>query len=243
MTLVCTEPKKINQGFITEANHFESLKLIFGEKNVSEPKNSGGGSDFIVMHNDQVVTFESKTSNTDIYDAGVLNMFSNGYIYNASAFLTNTHINQMETWVNDNIDQVVNYTIAANTDIIPHQIDKELYNQIKADKKLIHIVAKEPLNNIVEESFVKSKNKFAKANYVIIGDLVYRVSDKQELNPLGLDIPVLNGDDIDMTTIRTARSGSKDGKATVTMRVQFKMHKQLKDTDFKLSTLKESLNI
>lgn len=231
---------KQNAGFVTEANHFEQLKLIF--KNVSEPKNSGGGSDFTVIHDNKVITFESKTSNTDIFDSGVVQMFANGYIYNASAFLNNTHISQLESWIKHDIQQVIDYTQAANTQIIPHQIEKDLYNQIKQDKKLINITSKDPLDNIVEESFTKSKNKFVKANYIIIGDNIYCVSDKKDLNPLNLNCPVLNKDDIQSTTIRTARSGSKNGKATVSIRTQFRMNKELKPTDVKLSFLKEIIN-
>lgn len=242
MTQVSTE-KKTNQGFITEASHFDQLKLVFGAENVSAPKNAGGGSDFIVIHKDDVITFESKTANTDIYDAGVINMFANGYIYHASSFLTNTHINQMESWIKGDICQVMDYTTAANTNVIPHQIEKDLYNQIKADKKLIHILSKDPLDEIVEHSFTKSRNKFVKANYIIVGDLIYRVSDKPDMDPLKLEAPILDADDIACTSIRTARSGSKDGKASVTLRTQFKMNKILKETDFRLSTLKDSLNI
>lgn len=243
MTQVNTEDKKQNQGYITEASHYDTLKLVFGAENVSAPKNAGGGSDFIVIHNSDVITFESKTANTDVYDAGVINMFANGYIYHASSFLTNTHINQMETWVQDNLTQVMDYTVAANTNSIPHQIEKDLYNQIKAEKKLIHIVSKDPLDDIVEHSFTKSKNRFVKANYIIIGDLIYRVSDRPEMDPLQISAPILDGSDIAYTSIRTARSGSKNGKSSVTLRAQFKMNKTLKETDFRLSTLKDSLNI
>jgi hypothetical protein len=234
---------KTNQGYITEESHFDTLKFVFGSDNVSAPKNAGGGSDFIVIHNNDVITFESKTANTDVYDAGVINMFSNGYIYHASSFLTNTHIDQMETWVQDNIGQVMDYTLAANTISIPHQIEKDLYNQIKADKKLINIVSKDPLDNIVEHSFTKSKNRFVKANYIIVGDLIYRVSNNPDMDPLQFAAPILDESDITYTSIRTARSGAKDGKASVTLRVQFKMNKTLKETDFRLSTLKDSLNI
>ncbi len=242
MTQVSTE-KKQNQGFITEASHFDQLKLVFGANNVSAPKNAGGGSDFIVMYNDDVVTFESKTANTDIYDAGVLNMFSNSYIYHASSFLTNTHVNQLESWIKNDMYQVIDYTTAANTNVIPHQIEKDLYNEIKAEKKLIHILSKDPLDEIVEHSFTKSKNKFVKANYIIVGDLIYRVSNKRDMDPLKLEAPILDADDIASTSIRTARSGSKNGLASVSIRVQFKMNKTLKETDFRLSTLKDSLNI
>lgn len=238
-----TSNTKINAGFVTEENHYDKLTLIFGNGNVSAPKNSGGGSDFIVTHKDQIITFESKTSNTDIYDAGVINMFANGHIFHASAFLTNTHIEQIETWVQNEIGQVIDYTTAANTNSIPHIIEKDLYNEIKAEKKLINIVSKSALNNIVEDSFIKSKNRFVKANYIIIGDLIYRISDNPNLDPLKLEAPVLNEEDIAMTSVRTARSGSKNGRANVTIRTQFKMNKELKPTEHRLSTLKDSLNI
>lgn len=230
--------KKINQGFITEANHYDKLVMSFGKGNVSAPKNSGGGSDFIVNTSNGIVTFESKTSNTDIYDAGVVNMFSNGYMFFASPFLSNTHIEQMEKWVSNNIDGVKQYCEAASTDRLPHSIHKDTFNQIKGDNKLIHIMEKEPLRGIVEASFIKSHNKFAKANYIIIGESVYCVSNEAHMNPLNLPAPVLDDDDINYTSIRTARSGSRDdGMCSVTLRVQYKMHKEVKESSVTLDSL------
>lgn len=228
----------INQGFITEANHFEALKISFGDDRVSEPKNSGGGSDFIVITDEVgVVTFESKSANTDVFDAGVINMFSNGMIFHVSSFLSNTHVAQVEQSIRDNFFQVADYTKAANTNVIPHSIETELYNSIKAEGKLIHIIEKKPLHNIIEESFIHGKNKFVKANYVIIDQSVYCISDRPELDPLNLreqGAHVLNDEDIDTYSLRTARGGSRNGKASVTVRLQYRLKRKLPPSRIKL---------
>ena len=233
---------KINQGFITEASHFESLKIAFGD-NVSEPKNSGVGSDFIVINDDRVVTFESKTSNTDICDAGCVSVFANGMIFGASSFLTNKHILELESVISTNIHQIIDYTKLANTETIPHSIDVSLYNDIKAGGKLVHIIDKNPLTNIVEDSLTKSKNNFVKANYIIFDTNVYCVSDRDEYDPLNLKqygAAVLNDEHIDAVTLRTARNGSKNGKASVTMRVQYRFKKTLPITNVKLTDIQSN---
>jgi len=239
MTLKLTEPKQ-NQGFITEANHYEQLTYIFGNENVSTPKNSGGGSDFIVMHKDQIITFESKTSNTDICDAGCVSLFSNGSIYTASSFLTDTNIRELESMITNNISQVIDYTSLAQTDRIPHVIDVNLYNDIKNSDKLIHITNDKPLTNIVEETFLKSKNRFVKANYIIFNDNIFCISANPVYDPLHLQsygAPVLNVEHIDKVFIRSGRGGSRKGKASVTARVQYKFARYLPETKVKLSDI------
>lgn len=224
-------------GFETEANHYEQLKYIFGEDSVSSPKGGSNGSDFIVNHNNQIITFESKSANTDIYDAGTIGIFSCGSIFKASPFLKDNHIAQLEAKLADNIQQVREYSEAANTNVIPHVIDKELYNNIKADGKLIYIKT-DPIDNIVEDSFIHSKNKFVKANYVIVDDNIYCVSDKEELDPLHLQhfgATVLNNDAINHFHIRSSRGSSRNGVTSVNLRLQYRMFNKLPTTNVRLS--------
>ena len=225
-----TTTTKINKGYQTEEIHYQVLKETFGEHAVSKPKGAAGGSDFIVVHDDKVVTFESKSHGKDMFDAGTLSVYANGMIYCASAFLTNNHITQISYAIEKNMHQVQDYTSLANTNSIPHIIHKEIYNDIKKAGKLINIVTKEPLENIIESSFHQGKNAFAKAHYLIIDKSVYCISDKKELDPLNLlhyGAEVLNDAHIDNFTIRSSRGGSKGDYASCCMRVYFKLKKDI----------------
>lgn len=225
-----------NKGFQTEQDHYASLSELFDW--VSVPKFSGGGSDFQVVSDSKIVTFESKSSNNDIFDAGVISIFSNGCIFNASNFLSNTHVSQLQTLIQANISQVIDYTKAANTNTIPHMTTKDRFNDIKADNKLIHIRSPEPLNNIIEASFVKSSNEFVKANYIVIDKNVYCISDRPELDPLGLQsygAAILDDSCISYTTVRCGRTGSgRTGRVSVNVRVQYRLNKILPETKVKL---------
>ena len=140
-------------GFETEKTHYSLLCDKFGIDNVSVPNGSSNGSDFRVNHNDSIITFESKSSSKDINDAGCISIYANGMIFYASSFLSNTNIKQIESSIKLNFDQIVDYTTMANTNMIPHMIDKELFVDIKEAGKIVQIVTHEPLNNIVENSF------------------------------------------------------------------------------------------
>lgn len=223
--------KSINKGFITEADHFESLKISFD--NVSEPKGSGGGSDFIAIHDDRVISFESKTSNTDVFDAGVVSILHDGLMVGSSGFLSNNNIIQINNVIRDNLSTIQDYTQLANTNCVPHIINIEDYNNIKKQNKLVHIISKDPLENIIENSFLKSNNTFIKANYIIFDKLVYCISKNPDYDPLNLQsfgAAVLTDDDIDYFTIRTARSGTRNNRASVSMRIQFRLKNNLPKT-------------
>lgn len=229
---------KINQGFVTEQEHYKKLSSKF--EYVSPPKNSGGGSDFLVVHKGIQATFESKTSNTDIFDAGVLNTFSNGHIFNASNFLVNTHIVQLQDLISTNLSQLQDYLNVVKADAFPHAIDVERYNEAKRNGKLIHLMTDEPLKDIIEHSFKKTHNMFVKANYVVIDDRVYLVSADPIMDPLKLrdkGAIILDDGCIDKVSIRTARSGTRNGRTSVSLRTQFRLHKQLPETQVTLEDL------
>jgi hypothetical protein len=221
---------KENAGVQTEANHYKALVNTFGIDNVSNPKGSSGGSDFTVKLSNTIITFESKTSNTDIFDAGVIGVDKNGMIFNASCFLSNSQFSLVENLIQNNMDQLIEYTSSANVFSIPHVIDKDLFNDIKKNGSLIHMVEKAPLTNIIEQSFCYSHNTIKKANYLLIDNSVFLVSAKPGLDPLGLagfGAALLTDNDISMYSLRTARSGSKNGKASVTLRLQYRLNKNL----------------
>jgi hypothetical protein len=224
-----------NQGFVTEQTHYEILSNIFDY--VSPPKNSGVGSDFLVVADGTVATFESKTSNTDIFDFGVMNVFANGFIHSTSSFLSNNQVEQLQGIMHQNVDKLAEYTSAANTLVIPHVIPKTDYDRIKADRKLVHIVAPEPVESMIESSMTKSTNMFIKANYLAIGDRLFLTSENPDLDPLGLrnfGAPVLDNSHIDYMSIRTARAGARGDKCSVSMRVQFRLKKDLPESKVRL---------
>lgn len=227
-----------NQGFVTEQAHYDHLSSVF--EFVTPPKNSGGGSDFLVIHKGLQATLESKTSNTDIFDAGVLNAFSNGHIYNASSFLLNPHIKQLQGLLQANLDCLKTYADMTGEVSFPHTIPVSVYEDVKAKKSLIHICSNEPLPGIIEASFLKTYNRFIKANYIVIGESVYCISQDERLDPLGLmdkGAAVLTDECIDKVTIRSARSGTRKGMTTVTLRAQFRLNKQLPETKVTLKDL------
>lgn len=224
-----------NQGFVTEQAHYDHLSSVF--EFVTPPKNSGGGSDFLVVHKGIQATFESKTSNTDIFDAGVLGAFSNGQIYDSSAFLLNPHITQLQNLLKQNLNVVQDYLDCVGANTFPHTIAIADYEQAKAQKKLIHLMTDQPLAGIIEASFLQTYNKFVKANYVVIGDSVYCVSKAPELDPLKLldkGAAVLDDSCINKVSIRSARSGTRNGRSTVALRTQFRLYKNLPETQVTL---------
>lgn len=231
--------KTINKGFLTEETHYQHLRNNF--EYVTPPKNSGGGSDFVVFHNGARIAFESKTSNTDIFDAGVVSIFANGHIKDASYFLANNHLDDLQRMFHLNIEQVHKYVELTGATEIPHSIPVSLFDDVKAQKKLIHITTNNVLNGIVEQSFTKSHNGFIKANYIVVGDNVFCMSDKRVFDPLSLidrGAPVLGDDHINTVHVRSARSGTRsNGLVSVTMRTQFRMHKDLPESPVKLSEL------
>jgi len=228
-------------GFDTEKTHYSLLCDRFGIDNVSLPNGSSNGSDFRVNSGHAgIITFESKSSSKDINDAGCISIYANGMIFYASSFLSNTNIKQIESSIKLNFDQIVDYTTMANTNMIPHMIDKELFVDIKEAGKIVQIVTHEPLNNIVENSFKKSDNFFLKANYLILDKDVYCISNNINLDPLNLiskGSPILGNEHLEKYTIRTARGGSKNGKASVTMRVQYLFKRDLDSSPIKLENL------
>ncbi len=231
--------KSTNQGYITEDDHYKQLSGMF--EYVTDPKNSGGGSDFLIIHKGIQATIESKTSNTDIFDAGVLSMMANGQIIGASSFLLNGHVKKLQHMVNENIDQIKEYVNLTGARALPHTITVEKFNDIKNQKKLIHICGSDPLEGIIESSFLKTYNKFIKANYIVIGDNVYCVSASRSLDPLKLldkGAAILDDSCINKVTIRSARSGTRNGIVSVAMRAQFRLNKMLPETAVKLSTLR-----
>lgn len=220
-----------NQGFVTEQAHYDHLSQVF--EFVTPPKNSGGGSDFLVVHKGLQASFESKTSNTDIYDAGVLGTFANGMIYDSSSFLLNPHVTQLQNLIQANLDKVQDYLKEVGMSTFPHTIPVEDYERAKAQKKLVHLMTDEPLSGIIEASFLQTYNKFVKANYVVIADRVYCVSRAPELDPLKLlekGAAVLDDSCINKVSIRSARSGTRKGRSTVALRTQFRLHKDLPET-------------
>lgn len=227
-----------NQGFVTEQAHYDHLSSVF--EFVTPPKNSGGGSDFLVVHKGIQASFESKTSNTDIFDAGVLGTFSNGQIYDSSAFLLNPHVNQLQNLIKDNLDKVQDYLNEVGATTFPHTIPVEDYERAKAQKKLIHLMTDKPLPGIIEASFLQTYNRFVKANYIVIGEAVYCISHAPELDPLKLldkGAAILDDSCINKVSIRSARSGTRKGRSTVALRTQFRLHKQLPLTRVTLKDL------
>lgn len=236
MTFLTTS--KINQGFITEENHYQALIKQFDY--VTPPKNSGVGSDFMVVRNGVRATFESKTSNTDIFDAGVLGTFSNGHIYDASNFLVNNHIVQLQGLINDNLGQLKEYLKVVKEDMFPHAIDVSVFNQAKQEGALVHMMTKEPLKNIIEQSFKKTHNLFVKANYIVVDERVYLVSSDKDMDPLGLrdrGAAILTDDCIDTVSVRTARSGARNGRTSVALRAQYRLKRVLPDTEVTLHNI------
>lgn len=234
-----TKTTKLNQGFVTEETHYQHLQKVFDY--VTPPKNSGGGSDFVVFHKNTRAAFESKTSNTDIFDAGVVGIFANGHIKDASYFLANNHLDDLQREFHLNLDQVSDYVKLTGATEIPHSIPVEVFETVKAEKKLINITTKNILSGIVEQSFTKSHNGFIKANYIVIGDNVFCMSDKDVFDPLGLrarGAPVLGDEHINNVIIRSARSGTRsNGMVSVAMRAQFRLYKDLPVSHVKLSEL------
>ena len=229
---------KINAGFVTEQAHYDILQTKF--EYVTPPKNSGGGSDFLVVHKGLRATFESKTSNTDIFDAGVLNTFSNGHIFGASSFLVNTHIQQLQGLVDANLSTVQDYLKIVGAHSFPHTINVAEYDKAKKERKLVHLMTEDPLKNIIEHSFRKTSNMFVKANYIVIDDRVYMVSEDPVMDPLALrkqGAAILDDSCIDKVSVRTARSGTRNDRTTVTLRAQFRLNKQLPETKVTLKDL------
>lgn len=227
----------MNAGFKTEERHYQALVTAFGIDNVTAPRGSGNGSDFIVVSNNQIVTFESKTSNTDIFEAGCISAFSNCMIYNVSSFLSNNCIQQVSDMISKNKDQFIDYINASNVSAFPHVIHKDLFNDIKSQGKLVQMSEKVPLSNIIEDSFC-GKNSYPKANYIIINNSVFLTSNNAALDPLGLKsygAVVLNDDHIDKFTLRSARGGSRNGKVSVTLRLQYNLKRQLPISKIRLS--------
>jgi len=221
---------KTNQGFITEETHYQILKDKFDW--ISDPKGSGGGSDFTVSLKGQIVTFESKTANTDAFDAGVISAYANGQIYNLSSFLTDRHYQQLQQLLNKNKNQFEDYVNIAKVDAFAHSIDRTVFEEIKAEKKLIQIRTDNPLDNILSASFDKSDNQFKKANYMIIGDNIYLPHTSVDpLNLVPRGAAILDGSCIADSWIRSARSGTnKNGRVSVSLRSQFRLFKQLPET-------------
>jgi hypothetical protein len=231
-----TTANKENKGFQTEANHYSVLSQKYAY--ASSPKNSCTGSDFVVIAaNCAWASFESKTSNTDIFEFGSLSVFANGMIFNASTHLSNTHLQCLQQQLSLNQPQLDAFTDHMGISSFPESVHVSDYNRAKDAGKLIHLRFPAPASTI-DTALKKSNNAFVKAHYLLISDNVYRIAGLAD--PLGLaerGAGIVTDNDIDYMTIRTARNGSKNGKSTVTIRVQFRLKRILPNTNLRISEL------
>lgn len=229
----------MNKGLQTEQIHYGLLSQAFENFTVSDPKGFAGGSDFIVNHAELGnLTFESKTANTDIFDAGVIKVCSDAKIQTISEFYSPIQRDHIQNVLLSNALQIKNHTQMAGVGFSSYTTTKTKYEEIKSAGGLINIRTSPP-PNIIESSLTKPHDQIPKAHYVIIGDLIYRTSVDLKHDPLQLyeyEVPVLTEDHIHVFEIRTRRGGSygPEKKVSVGIRLGYKLKSKLPITPLKL---------
>lgn len=226
-----------NKGFITEGIHHSILEKCFDGFKVSTPKGAATGSDFKVVLPYANVTFESKTSNTDLFDAGVLTAWANGGIHSISSFYSNTQVALIQSVLDSNVQQIEDHLSITSAETTSYKTSKQVYEDIRLAGKLICVNSTAP-KGLVEASLTKGDEP--KSNYVVIGDLVYRASENPIFDPLNLadvGVPALTEDYLKVFDIRSRRGGSdKNGMVRVGIRLSYKFKKILPETPIFLSS-------
>jgi hypothetical protein len=228
-----------NKGLQTEQIHYDLLTEAFDSFSVSTPKGFAGGSDFTLSHPEfGSLTFESKTSNTDIYDAGVMSTCSAGFIKSLSGFYSETQKDAIQNILVSNAPQIIDHCQLANVSCTTYSTTKDTYEDIKAAGKLINIRAK-PIDGLIEATLTRMGDSLPKAHYVVVGDLIYRTSIDYRLDPLHLQelgVPALTEEDIKVFEIRTRRGGSRgtSKRVSVGIRLGYKFGSKLPETPLKL---------
>ena len=231
----------MNKGLQTELYHFGCLSEAFENFNVSNPKGFTAGSDFTLTHPELgSFTFESKTSNTDIFDAGVMTTCSDGWIQKLSGFYSEFQKGSIQDILVSNVPQIREHCVAANSFSTTYTTTKAHYEEIKSAGKLINIRAEAP-PGLIKATLTKFEGALPKAHYIIVGDLIYRSSNDERYDPLhliDLDVPALTEEDIKVFEIRTRRGGSRgpDKRVSVGIRLGYKFSSKLPQTPLKLGT-------
>lgn len=226
-----------NKGILTEQQHFDYFSNVFKGLSITNPKGFAGGSDFIIQI-PQIgnVSFESKTSNNDLFDAGVVTTWANGAIQSISGFYTNNQINEIQRSLHEANVLIREHLSFVDSDKTSYTTLKSTYEEIKQQNKLIVLKPSAP-DDLIESAFTGANE--VKANYIVIGTNVFRSSAKAEHDPLNLrshNVPVLNNDLIKNFEIRSRRGGSSgpEKKVRVSLRLSYKLQSKLPESSLKL---------
>lgn len=236
---------KVNKGILTEQSHYQQLVSIFGDQNVSSPKGSTVGSDFVVNYKGTTVSFESKTSVTDIFDAGSIKCWSNAHITGASSYLSDEQLQTIQGIMNDGKEQIQRYCDSVKVDMFPHRIATDTYESAKRAGNLVHLTSKKvKIPDLVKSSLIQSLNRFVKANYLLIADDLYCICPSHD--PLGLSSKganVIGKDEFaSYYSLRAGRSGSKNGLTSINLRLQYRLcQNTVPSSNIKISNLGEHL--
>lgn len=224
-----------NKGFTTEIRHNEWLREAFHMFDATDPKQSAVGPDTKIITPKANINFESKHSNTDIFDGGVICAWANGLIKSISTFYSNDQVDYIQQRCYDHENHLNDHLSYVGAETTTFSMSKVDYNKMLEDKQVLSIKIDAP-ENLIEAAFTSGIEP--KSHYIICGDNIFRASEKEVHDPLNLKrygVPALTNEHLSTYEIRSRRgSTNAKGIARVTARISYKLQRQLPQTPIRL---------